>query len=163
MDVDIRNVDPQGIDALGLLREASIDARALYPEAFGDTTVDATNGPLVKGGVYVVAYAGDVPVACGALRPWGPEVAEVRRMYVHREHRRLGLGRRILDHLVDAATRMGYSRLVLETGCRQRAAMRLYESRGFGRIDPFGEYVNDPTSVCYARDIGRQQAAGVPR
>jgi len=29
--------------------------------------------------------------------------------------------------------------------------MALYESCGFERIPPFGEYINDPTSVCYEK------------
>ena len=51
------------------------------------------------------------------------------------------------------AHRLGYNQLVLESGCRQVAAMRLYEAHGFQRISAFGEYVDDPTSVCYGRPI----------
>ena len=32
--------------------------------------------------------------------------------------------------------------------------MALYESLGFQRIPPFGEYVGDPTSVCFEKRIG---------
>lgn len=147
----IKDVDPQGVDALLLLHEASIDARALYPELFAGITQSATNGPLVERGVYVIAYANEQPLACGALRPLGESTAEVRRMYVLRDHRRQGLARAVLEHLVREAARLGYSRLVLETGFKQLPAMRLYEASGFQRIAPFGEYVNDPTSVCYER------------
>ena len=64
-DVVIRDVDPQGVDALALLNEASVDARALYPELFAGTTGSATNEPLVERGVYVVAYVDERPLACG--------------------------------------------------------------------------------------------------
>jgi len=147
----IEDVDPQGADALALLHEASIDARALYPELFAGTSQSATNGPLVERGVYVIAYINDRPLACGALRPLSRSTAEVRRMYVHRDHRRRGLARAVLQHLEQEAARLGYSRLVLETGLKQLPAMGLYEASGFQRIAPFGEYVNDPTSVCYER------------
>lgn len=90
-------------------------------------------------------------VACGALRPLSESTAEVRRMYVHRDYRRQGLARAVLRHLETEAARLGYSRLVLETGHKQLAAMRLYEAHGFRQIEPFGEYANDPTSVCYER------------
>ena len=147
----IANVDPQGTDALALLHEASIDAQSLYPELFTGASQSATNGPLVERGAYVVAYVNDRPLGCGALRPLDESTAEVRRMYVHREHRRQGLARAVLEHLEREATRLGYIRLVLETGHKQLPAMQLYEANGFHRIAPFGEYVNDPTSVCYER------------
>jgi len=149
----IKDVDPQGADALALLHEASVDARALYPELFSSDSPSATNPPLGERSVYVVAYVNEHPLACGAFRPLGESTAEIRRMYVHRDHRRKGLARAVLEHLEREAVRMAYRRLVLETGYKQVSAMRLYESWGFQRVAPFGEYANDPTSVCYERLI----------
>ena len=154
--LSIRNVDPQGPDALALLHEASVEARSLYPELFSESSPPATNGPLPEGGVYVVAYLCETPCACGALRPIDASTAEVRRMYVHRKHRRSGLATSVLAHLQGEARRLGYSRLVLETGYKQVPAMRLYEANGFERVQPFGEYANDPTSVCYALSLDGQ-------
>jgi GNAT superfamily N-acetyltransferase len=147
--VVIREVDPLGADAMALLREAAQDARALYPESFTDQSLAATNQPKSERSAYLVAYVGEVPLACGAIVPYGATTAEVRRMYVHREHRRLGLAHAVLSHLLALARQFGYGRLVLETGFRQTAAMQLYEAAGFERIAPFGKYADDPTSVCY--------------
>lgn len=55
----------------------------------------------------------------------------------------------------------GFTRLVLETGCRQQPAMRLYERCGFTRIPPFGPYADDPTSVCYGKDLVAPTGPGV--
>lgn len=152
--IAILDVDPQGADALALLHEASLDARALYPELFGDAKPAARNEPLQPRAVYVIAYEGQQALACGALRAFDDSTAELRRIYVRRDHRRRGLARALLLHLFGEARRLGYARLVLETGYKQEAAMRLYEASGFERISPFGDYVNDPTSVCYGRDAG---------
>ena len=156
--MEIRDVDPQGADAMALLREASSEARALYPELFDGSDAPATNDPLPQRGAYVVAHVDGRALACGALRPRDDTTAELRRMYVLRAHRREGLASAVLAHLIGEARRLGYSRLVLETGYRQLAAMRLYEAHGFHRILPFGEYVGDPTSVCYERKLGASQA-----
>ncbi len=134
---------------MALLREASLDARELYPELFSAQSASPTNSPLPERGAYVIAYVDETPLACGAIRPYEADVAEVRRMYVHRAHRRLGLARAVLSHLVTQASEFGYRRVILETGFKQVAAMRFYESAGFERIAPFGKYVDDPTSVCY--------------
>jgi len=154
MSLRIERVDPQGEAALGLLLEAAIDAHALYPELHAPDAPWPTNPPLGERSVYLVGWQGDLPVGCGALRPLDAATAEVRRMYVHRDHRRLGLARAVLDRLVDEARALGYTRLRLETGFRQQAAMALYESAGFHRIPAFGEYADDPTSVCFEREIG---------
>jgi putative acetyltransferase len=149
MSVHIENVDPHGEVALSLLREAAIDARALYPELHASNAPWPANAPLQEGGAYVVAYLDGLPLACGALRPIDSETAEVKRMYIQRDHRRRGLGRAVLAYLQREARRLGYKRLLLETGYKQLASIALYESFGFHRIPPFGEYKNDPTSVCY--------------
>jgi putative acetyltransferase len=151
--VRLQAVDSQGADAMALLREAALDARALYPELFAPDAPFPTNSPVPDRGAYYVAYVDGRPLACGAIWPHEATVAEVRRMYVHRDHRRRGLARVVLDRLVEAARDFGYERLVLETGVRQSAAMQLYEAAGFRRIAPCGKYVDDPTSVCYALDI----------
>ncbi|WIV97904.1 GNAT family N-acetyltransferase [Kinneretia aquatilis] len=153
MPIEIKHVDPQGTDALALLMEASVDARALYPELFSGSTKVATNEALTAGAIYLVAYLDGQALACGAFRPLSPTVAELRRIYVHRDHRRKGLARAVLQRLEEEAVRMSYHRLVLETGHKQLPAMRLYEACGFENIPAFGEYLNDPTSVCYGRTI----------
>lgn len=151
--LEIRDVDPQGAEALALLHEASLDARALYPELFTASSPSPTNTPLGERGAYVIAYVGGRPLACGALRRFDELTAEIRRMYVHRENRRQGLARAILAHLIQQAARLNYTRLVLETGYKQTPAIQLYESFGFQRVAPFGEYAQDPTSVCFALSL----------
>jgi putative acetyltransferase len=74
-------------------------------------------------------------------------------MYVLRRARRAGTGRAILIQLENEASRLGYEMLLLETGNRQQPAMALYEAHRFTRIPPFGPYVNDPTSVCYSKQV----------
>ncbi len=51
-----------------------------YPEEETDTEPPANmEGPL---GVFLVAWLGDEPIGCGAIRPISPGEAEVERMYV---------------------------------------------------------------------------------
>ena len=141
--------DPQGEDALALLREAAIEARELYLELHVEGASWPTNPPTPPGGAHVLAHLDGMPVGCGALRPIDDRAVEVRRMYVLRPARRSGIARALLAHLERVARELGYVTMRLETGCRQQPAMALYESFGFMRIAPFGEHVGDPTSVCY--------------
>ena len=65
--------------------------------------------------------------------------------------RRKGIARRILVELERHAQAFSYRAIRLETGIRQPEAQRLYESLGYRRIPAFGPYVDNPTSVCYAK------------
>ena len=146
-------VDPQGSDALNLLREAAVEARALYPELVELNAPWPTNGPTLPGGVYLVAYMEQAPVGCGAIRPLEGGAAEVRRMFVTRTNRGRGVARRLLGELEERALLLGYTVLRLETGYKQVPAIRLYESAGYARIEAFGQYAGDATSVCFEKPI----------
>jgi GNAT superfamily N-acetyltransferase len=143
----IEDIDPQSDTALSMLREAAADVRPLYGEIPGPPW--PKNTPLSARDAYVAAFVDDEAVACGALREIDSVTCEVQRMYTSRSHRRRGAARAILSHLHMEARRLGYKRLKVETGNRQMPAMKLYESYGFARIEPFGKYAQDPTSVCY--------------
>jgi len=145
--------DPQGEDALSLLYEAAVEARILYADLFEPHVPFPTNPPTPPRGIFLIAYLENIPVASGALRPIDETTVEVRRMYVSKNARRLGIARSMLAALEDKAVELGYETMRLETGNRQNAAMALYESYGFHRIPPFGEYASDPTSVCYEKSI----------
>lgn len=66
--------------------------------------------------------------------------AEVKRMYVVPEARRLGLARRILAALEDSAWAAGRTRIVLVTGTEQPEATALYISSGYTPHTKFGHY-----------------------
>jgi GNAT superfamily N-acetyltransferase len=149
MSTRIVEVDPQNAVALSLLREAAVDIRSLYHPECAPGPPWPKNDPLGPRDVYVVLLSDEVAVACGSIRERGAVTAEIYRMYVHRNYRRKGIGRAVLCHLLSEARRLGYKRLLLETGNKQIAAMAFYESFGFRGIPRFGEHVHDPTSVCY--------------
>jgi putative acetyltransferase len=149
----IVEIDPQGEVALSLLCEAALDVRALYSESLVANLPWPTNDPLGARDVYVAAYFDLLAVGCGALRKVDDTSAEVRRLYVHRDHRRQGIGAAVMAHLSCEARRRGYTRLLLETGDKQIPAIKLYEHIGFHRIEPFGRHRNYPSSVCYELEL----------
>jgi GNAT superfamily N-acetyltransferase len=110
-----------------------------------------------EGGLFLVAYRDGEPVACGGLRaaqPPAPEGAgEVKRMYVVDTARRQGLGQLILTALEDAARRIGYRQVVLDTGRKQFAAHALYEGGGYHQIPGFTIYRDSPGNRAYAKDL----------
>ncbi len=105
-----------------------------------------------KGGFFV-AFAGDLPVGCGAVRRIDDATAEVKRMLVAPSRRGYGVGRQVLDELEAEARRLGARRIVLETGLRQHEALALYRGAGFVEIEPYGEYIGSPFSLCMEKTL----------
>lgn len=149
----IEPVDPFHPHALRLLGEAAVEARTLYPELFSPDSPAPTNTPLGAREVYLLACVDGDPVGCGALRSIDALKGELRRMFVTREARRGGVARALLERLEAEAHALGYRRLVLETGVRQKPAIALYRSAGWRRIPAFGPYVGDPMSVCFGKNL----------
>jgi putative acetyltransferase len=137
--------DPRGEE----LRRAQ---RIEIQRAYG--TPDSEPGPAPTADditLFVVASADGVPVACGGLRQVDGEHGEIKRMYVRDGARGSGAARAVLRALEDAARERGWTRLVLETGTEQHAAIRFYEREGYIPIPLFGHYVGSTISLCYAR------------
>ncbi|MGV9312924.1 GNAT family N-acetyltransferase [Streptomyces sp. NPDC003691] len=103
---------------------------------------------------FVVAYAPDgTPVACGGLRALDAATGEVKRMYVAPGARGSGAAAAVLDALESRARGRSWTRLRLETGDRQQAAVRFYTRSGYTPIPAFGPYRDAPDSLCFERTL----------
>jgi GNAT superfamily N-acetyltransferase len=142
-----------------LIAELNAELLETYPEP-GATHFRLDPDEVGPGrGVFLVAYENDRPVACGAVRRIDHDAAELKRMYVAPSFRRRGVSWRLLEALEAEARRLGATRLVLETGVRQHAALALYASAGFRSITPYGEYVLSRLSVCLGKALASDQQA----
>ena len=90
-------------------------------------------------------------VATGTVVPRADGDAEVVRMSVDAAHRGEGLGRRVLDELVDTARRWGVRRMVLETTAAWTDVVAFYERCGF-RITHLAE-TEFGVDAWFARDL----------
>ncbi len=90
-------------------------------------------------GLLVVARLGAEPVGCGGLRFRGDEVCDVKRMWVAKSTRGMGLGRRLLEELETHAVEHGARVLHLETNQSLTEAIALYRSAGFVEVAAFND------------------------
>jgi putative acetyltransferase len=85
-----------------------------------------------RGGTFDVAIGADGRiVACCGLKPAKDAAMELRKMYVRREARGHGLGRRLLDRSLAFARARGMACVELETASVLKEAISLYEKAGF--------------------------------
>lgn len=99
------------------------------------------------------AWAGGELLGCGALKELDPAHGEIKSMRTALTHRREGVARAMLEHIIAEARRRSYVRLSLETGSMHvfEPARRLYEGFGFNYCSPFAGYAEDPNSVFLTR------------
>ena len=101
----------------------------------------------------VVAYLDKEPVGIGALRQFGPDSMEVKRMFVLPACRGQGIAREVLAALEAWAGELNFTKCILETGKKQTEAIQLYQTAGYTIIQNYGQYENVENSVCMAKQI----------
>ena len=101
------------------------------------------------------AWDGEDLLGVGALKRLSPDHGEIKSMHTVQTSRRMGVGRAMLQHIIDAAHAMGMTRLSLETGSWPYflPARTLYSSHGFVECEPFEAYVSDPNSIFMSLDL----------
>ena len=92
-------------------------------------------------------------VACGGYKEYEPGTAEIKRVFVKPECRGRGYGRAVMAALEARAKSQGYNRLLLETGNVLAAAIGLYKTIGFVRIENYAQYRCMPLSVCMEKRL----------
>jgi GNAT superfamily N-acetyltransferase len=140
-------------DSLSLIDQLTSELAAKYGDDGGAKSFHPGE-MVVEGAAFLVARVNDRAVGCGAIRPFRPGLAEIKRMFVVPEKRGTGVARRILLELESIATSLGYSMVRLETGLKQPEAIGLYESAGYQRVPCYGQYTNNPMSVCFEKSLG---------
>lgn len=150
--IAFRPVDPSSPGLVELITELHLEYGQRYPDTrFYE--IDVTEFPST-GGIFLVGYLGEEPVACGSFRPVdGGDLAEIMRMFVKRAHRRNGIARKLLAFLEASARDLAFAKVCLEAGIRQPEALGLYRSSGYAEIPPFGIYVDNPLSVCFEKNL----------
>jgi ribosomal protein S18 acetylase RimI-like enzyme len=78
-------------------------------------------------------------VGMGCLKSIGDELGEIKRMYVRPQFRGRGIGRELLEHLVQQAKTIGFRHLRLDSTKFMDIALSLYRSFGFEEIEPYPE------------------------
>ena len=93
-----------------------------------------------RGALRIARVEGEL-AACCALRPLEnvdyANACEMKRLYVRPQFRGQGIGRRLVEDMLDAARLAGYACVLLDTLDDMETARSLYQDLGFVEIDPY--------------------------
>jgi putative acetyltransferase len=93
-------------------------------------------------GRLLLAFEDDELAGCIALRKIRATTCEMKRLFLRPKFRGRGLGRVLVERIIEEAREIGYTQMCLDTlPGRMDQAIALYKSIGFKEIEP---YYNNP-------------------
>ena len=151
--MDIRIDDLRGPEIAELLQEHLRDMHQVSPpESIHALDLESLRQPTIT---FWTMWDAGILVGCGALKALNPQHAEIKSMRTASSHRRKGVAKQLLQHMLDEAKQRGYTRVSLETGSMDsfRPARALYAGFGFEPCPPFADYREDPNSVFMTKEL----------
>jgi DNA-binding MarR family transcriptional regulator len=135
--IAIEPVDPSSADARWCLSHyyAEIDER--FEEGFEPGPPLPAEELTPPAGAFLLARFNGQPAGCGVLKTIGPGIGEIKRMWIDRPHRGLGLGARMLQALEEQAASLGHTVVRLDTNRALPEAQKMYRSHGYGDIERY--------------------------
>lgn len=100
-------------------------------------------------GKLYIAYYDNKAAGCIALRKFGNDGCEMKRLFVRPEYRYLKIGKKLVDKIIEDAHELKYKYMVLDTLSNLHEAIALYKKSGFQEIKAY--YKNPLDNVLYFR------------
>ena len=89
--------------------------------------------------VFYCLFDQDKLIGTVALKKLDENTVELKAMYLDRSYRGKGLGRRLMNKIVDEAKWLGYKSIVLDSMSQYKDALRLYERTGFQNTERYND------------------------
>ena len=135
-EVTIREYQPGDASAFRVLNEEWI-MRYFALEAHDAYSLNDPQGAIIdRGGRIFMAVRGETAIGCCALTLISAGEFEVAKMSVTEAAQGGGIGRRLLEFVLNTARLSGARRLYLETNHTLQPAIRLYKAIGFQPVPP---------------------------
>ena len=136
-----------------LLKKHFIELRSVSPA--GSTHVLDINGlkdPSIK---FWSLWENNKLVGCGALKFLDKNHGEFKSIRAADKFRKTGIGKKIIDHLIEEAKKLEISKLSIETGAGEffLPARKLFSKFGFKKCPPFAHYKEDSNSCYYTLNL----------
>jgi putative acetyltransferase len=131
-------------DELTAVRELLVEYARGVPvdlayQRFREEVRELPSAYAAPGGTLLLARVGPEAAGCVGLRPGPGRSGELKRLFVRPAYRRMGIGRVLVETVVETARGRGYTSLCLDTLPSMEHAYRLYLALGFEPTEPYYE------------------------
>jgi putative acetyltransferase len=153
MEISVRVDDLSSLEVQELIGEHLAGMRGNSPPGqVHALALEALRAPNVT---FWCAWIDGALCGCGALKELDHRTGEVKSMRTRAAFARRGVAQVVLDEIIAASRRRGYSRLLLETGTGPafEPAHALYRRNGFEWCRPFGDYVATDFNVFMSKSL----------
>lgn len=147
--MELIHSDTANPDFLYLEKLLDEELHLLYPGEMGQYTPHNKFNTPIKA---ILVFEKEDPIACGAFKELDNHI-EIKRMFVHPEHRGKGISRIVLSALENWGKSLGYDFAILETGERLSTAVKLYQTSGYNKIPNYGPYTHIQCSICMKKSL----------
>ena len=140
-------------DVNALLKKHFVELRSVSPA--GSTHVLDIAGLKDNTIKFWSLWENNEIIGCGALKFLDKGHGEFKSIRVADKFRKLGIGEKIIEHLIEEAKKLEISKLSIETGAGEffLPARKLFSKFGFKKCPPFAHYKNDPNSCYYTLNL----------
>jgi ribosomal protein S18 acetylase RimI-like enzyme len=90
-------------------------------------------------GILLIASVDGKVAGMGAIKKLNESTGEIKRMYTRPDYRGRGIGKKMLQKLLETGREYGYKEFVLDTPKWAYAAQHIYKSAGFEEIEGYSE------------------------
>jgi GNAT superfamily N-acetyltransferase len=140
--------------------DASSLLDAFYQEqvkryGFADSIEMSPPDYAAPNGLFIVTYLAAVAVGCGGYR-WldrSSRTIEIKKIYVTPTARGRGAGHAVMSWLEHHAIAAGACQVLLETGVRNTAALRLFTDAGYQPTDIYVENRDPAINRAFAKSL----------
>ncbi len=124
----------------GIIRSAYLEVAERFdlnlencPKHPSNCTDQWIQSDLDRGVTYYLLELAGKPVGCGALEMVNDELCYLERVAVLPEYKRRGLGRKLVDHLLNQAMQKGVREVGIGIIAKQQELMNWYQRIGFDK------------------------------
>jgi GNAT superfamily N-acetyltransferase len=122
-------------DKIDILADSGLSSIREYVASYFDELISEVSS---RGLFYLVEFD-EVIIGMGALDQMGEKAGSIKRMYIRPAYRGKGIGKALLQQLLQKAKEFGYHSIYLDSGRFMTTAHNLYRSFGFVEREEYPE------------------------
>nr|WP_299339086.1 GNAT family N-acetyltransferase [Allomuricauda sp.] len=90
-----------------------------------------------EGVLFLIFSTSQETIGCFGIRKFSEGICELKRMYLESRFRGQGIGKRMMEEALTAATDLNYAKIRLDSIAQMHAAIALYRQFGFYEVEPY--------------------------